>query len=186
MLASAGGFRALNIRMNENIIIRRLKKSDLNTFFKLRLEALQNSPTSFLSSYEEEEAFGISLYESLFNQDRDENIIFGAFIDEKLVGSIGLYQEKKHKAKHKSNIWGMYVQPDYRGQSIGGALIEKVLLHVKSKIKCMVVCLSVEATNTPAKKLYESCGFKVWGIEPKALQINGKYYDELHMVLFVG
>lgn len=168
---------------NENISIRRLIAEDLSAFFNLRLEALLNSPTAFLASYEEEKSLGPALYENSIMQNKVNNLILGAFIDQKLIGFVGVYQEEQQKTKHKANIWGMYIQPSYRNQGVGKMLMDDLLAHVKNNMNSMIINISVEATNLSAKKLYESYGFKTWGIEPKAMRINDKFYDEAHMVL---
>ncbi|MGE8367843.1 GNAT family N-acetyltransferase, partial [Cupriavidus sp.] len=43
--------------------------------------------------------------------------------------------------------------------------------------------LCVNAENTAAKQLYESLGFATFGIEPRAMVVDGRFYDEQHMVL---
>lgn len=169
--------------MNENISIRRLIAEDLSDFFNLRLEALLNSPTAFLASYEEERSLGAALYENSITQHKANNLILGAFSDQKLIGFIGVYQEEKQKTKHKANIWGMYVQPSYRNQGVGKVLMDYLLAHVKNNMNSVIINISVEATNLSAKKLYESYGFKTWGIESNAMKINDKFYDEAHMAL---
>ncbi len=45
--------------------------------------------------------------------------------------------------------------------------------------------LGVVSTNEPAKRLYESMGFKTYGIEKRAIKMNGVYSDDEHMVLFL-
>lgn len=171
--------------MNENISIRRLAKNDTNIFFNLRLEALQNSPASFLSLYEEEKVSGPSFFENILCQNGIENIIFGAFVNNKLVGSIGIFQEARATTKHKCTIWGIYIQPAYRKRGIAKALMEIAIKHAKNSMHCSIVNLSVETTNVAAKKLYQSYGFEVWGIEPNAKQLHGKFYDSCHMALLI-
>jgi ribosomal protein S18 acetylase RimI-like enzyme len=171
--------------MNENINIRRLISKDLNTFFNLRLEALLNSPTAFLASYEEEKSLAASFYEKPIMQNKIGNLILGAFIDQNLIGFIGVYQEEKQKTKHKANIWGMYVQPSYRNQGVGKMLMDNLFAYIRNNLNSVVINISVEASNLAAKKLYESYGFKTWGIEPKAMKINDEFYDEAHMALSI-
>ena len=171
-------------KMTEHLIFRRLVKEDLNDFFSLRLESLLDFPTAFLASYDEEKKLGASLYEKALNNNIN-NLVFGAFVEKKLIGFIGIYQEERQKTNHKSNIWGMYVQTDYRSQGIGKALLENAVTYAKNTMKSLIVNISVEATNISAKKLYESYGFKVWGTEPKAMQINGNFYTEFHMALII-
>ena len=45
------------------------------------------------------------------------------------------------------------------------------------------LCLTVVASNAAARRLYSSVGFKEYGLERRALKIDGKYYDEVLMAL---
>lgn len=165
--------------------IRRLMASDLDAYFSIRLESLKNAPTNFMSSYEEEEKTGYPFFEGILKHKDIDNIIFGAFIMDRLVGVIGLYQEKQSKAKHKCNIWGMYVQPHCRQKGIGKALLQETIDHAKDLLKCLIANITVESNNNSAIRLYESIGFKLWGNEPKAMCWNGKYFDEYHLSLIL-
>ena len=44
------------------------------------------------------------------------------------------------------------------------------------------VRLAVSETSPEARKLYESLGFTVWGVEPATVIIDGRAYDEIHML----
>ncbi len=77
----------------------------------------------------------------------------------------------------------MYVKQNHQGQGIGKLLVLKAIEHAKSIPGIDLINLGVESTNTSAKALYESCGFRSWGNEPKALRVDGKFYDQEHMVL---
>lgn len=169
--------------MTNNIYIRRLTKDDIHSFFYLRLEALRDSPTSFLASYEDEKSSGHKFYENILNQVGDDNVIFGAFIHDQLSGIIGIYQAKYERIRHKGNIWGTFVKPEYRKYGVGKALMGKVIDHARNEMKCIAINLTVGSANYPAKKLYESLGFKTWGTEPKSILIDGKLYDEDYLML---
>lgn len=54
-------------------------------------------------------------------------------------------------------------------------------MFARAKAVLNALVLAVEATNITAKKLYESFGFKEWGKEPSAMQMDGKFFDECHM-----
>ena len=168
-----------------NFTIRKLNSNDSTEFFSFRLTALQASPLNFLSSYEEEKYQGINLFHNQLSIENESNVIFGAFINEKLIGSAGLFQENKQKLMHRCNIWGMHVDSNYRQRGIGKALIETTIQYAKKQLKCQIINLTVTATNLSAIKLYESYGFKTWGIEPKAMQVDSIFYDELHMSLII-
>lgn len=172
--------------MINQFTVRRLTSTDLKAYFDLRLESLKNSPENFMTSFEEEKARGVDGYKKLLNDEAEENLIFGAFVNDTLVGAIGLYQETPLKAKHKSNIWGMYVKPAYRKHGIGKALLKQAVDYAKITLKCSVLNITVESTNISAKKLYESFGFKEWGKESCAMMMDGNYYDECHMSFMIN
>ena len=117
----------------ENHMVRRLHKGDISDFFPLRLEALERDPTAFGSSYEEEMAKGPAWLESILSAAKDNNAVFGAFYETKLVGTIGIYSDHHVKSSHKVTIWGMYVRSDYRRKGLGKALVAKAIDHAKFK-----------------------------------------------------
>ncbi len=43
--------------------------------------------------------------------------------------------------------------------------------------------LTVTRTNEAAAKLYKSAGFVTFGLEPRAIKVDGAYFDKEHMVL---
>lgn len=110
--------------------IRLLTQEDWKIWKPLRLEALQEAPTNFGFSHEEE----IQQSDLAFQERLNKNDIFGAFIGDTLVGSIGFYRLNTSKTKHRGFIWGMYVRPEHRGQSIASNLIEAVIIHAKSLV----------------------------------------------------
>jgi hypothetical protein len=84
--------------------IRMLTQEDLNIWKQFRLEALQNSPESFESSYEEE----LNWSDSDFQDTLDKNTIFGAFVNHTLATCAAFYSLNSLKTKHRGVIWGMY------------------------------------------------------------------------------
>ncbi len=155
--------------------IRLLTKKDNEDYKKIRLEALQNSPESFGSSYEEEVS---SPAEDLQKNGVD---IFGAFIDDQLVAIAGFFISKMNKMNHKGGLFGLYTKPEYRGKNIANELLKTIINHAKTKITQLhLTCVT---TNQSAIKLYQKYGFKIYGTEPKALKIGSQFFDEYLMVL---
>ena len=79
----------------------------------------------------------------------------------------------------------MYVSPEKRGSGIGKALVVEAINKANDLEGVEQVYLTVVTTNQPAKKLYSSMGFKVFGTEKRALKLDDTYFDEDHMVLFI-
>jgi RimJ/RimL family protein N-acetyltransferase len=46
--------------------------------------------------------------------------------------------------------------------------------------------LGVTDAAVSARRLYEAAGFRSWGREPRALQWEGRFVDEFHLVLDLG
>ncbi|RYG85359.1 MAG: N-acetyltransferase [Alphaproteobacteria bacterium] len=164
--------------------IRALTAPDVNLYRELRLRALQESPTAFSSSYEREAAFPQSEFLKALQPHGDSvNRIFGAFDEEnnQLVGILRFTRENGVKRAHIGGLWSMYVAPEYRGQHIGASLLDEALNRAQT-LGLRQVLLSVNAENTVARRLYVARGFERYGLEPDALLIGGRYYDEEHMI----
>lgn len=157
--------------------IRLLHQEDLRHWAALRLEALRNAPASFGSSFEEEDQWSLLEFEKRLLK----NKIFGAFLNDQLVGSAGLYKLDHIKTKHKGILWGMYIKPEYRRRGIADALLVEVINGARDLvIQLQLTC----ATNNPvAIRLYQKHGFKIYGTEPSSLKIDDIFYDEALMVL---
>jgi RimJ/RimL family protein N-acetyltransferase len=77
----------------------------------------------------------------------------------------------------------MYVAPEWRGQGIGRLLLKEVVRRAGEISGLHRILLSVSATQSAARRLYATCGFRAFGTEPQALQIEGRFIDEDHMAL---
>ncbi|MFB4320858.1 GNAT family N-acetyltransferase [Priestia sp. BR_2] len=166
--------------------IRILLPEDAETFRDIRLEGLLNSPESFGITHEEYQSRDIEVIRSGLNRTSD-SFTLGTFDSEnQMIGLVGFKQEQAIKFKHKGFIWGMYVnKPRYRSQGVGKRLIIKVIEIAKQNKGLEQINLCVVVGNQNAKRLYESIGFKVYGIERRALKHNGIDYDEELMTLWL-
>ena len=157
--------------------IRRLAAKDVNAYRALRLDALQESPTSFGSAYEDEEPRPLADWVT-FMSGSEERVFFGAFIEEELIGSVGIERESGRKERHRAYVRGMYVHAEHRGAGLGRQLLFAALGHASGWVGHEQVTLAVTTTNTPAIALYRSAGFIEYGVAPRVLLIGSKYYDE--------
>ena len=157
--------------------IKHLQKNDWVLWKEIRLEALKRHPEAFGGTYEEEclwsdEDFKLGLVKS---------DIFGAFIDNRLVGVAGIFVIQSKKLKHKGTLFSLYVKNEKRGQGIADQLVKAVINHVRQRV--LQLHCTVVTNNNSALKLYQRHGFQIYGTEPRSLKVNEKFYDEHLMVL---
>jgi ribosomal protein S18 acetylase RimI-like enzyme len=155
----------------------------MDRWFEMRIESLYDSPSAFLASPETELSQGVEVFRERIQNGGNENLIIGCFDGDNILGSVGLFRESAVKARHKGTIWGVYVKPGYRGREIGRKLLQSAIEAARDVMKLKKIDLSVDASREPAKRLYASLGFKKWGCEELAVQIEGEYFDEEYMSL---
>lgn len=157
--------------------IKLLDQKNWQEWKEIRLDALHHVPDAFASSFEEESLWS----DEKFKLALDQNTIFGAFINNQLIGCAGFYQLNLLKTRHRGVIWGMYIKPEYRKKGIGEKLLDAIVKHAKPLV--MQLHLTVVTTNEKAIKFYQQYGFKIYGIEPRSLKIGDHFYDEYFMFL---
>lgn len=157
-----------------------LEAADLAAFRALRLEALAKSPTSFLSSEAEERSVPDDEVLRWFAGARP-SAVFGVEAGDALVGMAGFAPNKRLKQIHRATLWGVYVQPSWRGKGIARDVVEAVIRHAREHVDFLDAVVTAE--NTSARALYRSLGFREYGIIERSLLIDGVYYDDVMIVL---
>jgi ribosomal protein S18 acetylase RimI-like enzyme len=142
----------------------------------LLLRALQNHPEAFGVSYEEQSALTPETFAEMILSESPNRYFLGAFVDEVLVGFVGVFLDWRKKLKHNATLGTMYVAPEARGQGIGKALVDEVIVRCRTA-GVEQIKLDLTAGNTAARRLYESCGFEEYGVEHRALRVGDVYYD---------
>lgn len=152
-------------------------------FKALRLEALQQDPIAFGSSYEEEVAYDDSIWIERATKafQREGNITVYADFDGKLVGMMGAFWSNRVKTGHIASIYGVYIAPSMRGKGVASQLMNTVLEQINSLPQIVKVMLTVNAEQTSAQRLYEKFGFTTIGISHKDLKVGDQFYDEIYM-----
>jgi ribosomal protein S18 acetylase RimI-like enzyme len=163
--------------------IRLFTEQDAQALWNLRMLALQTDPWSFVDSPEELRAISVEEFATRLRADHAENFIVGAFEQHTAVGMVGCYQEVPLKRCHKAWIWGVFVKPAARGRGIARSLMHAAIEHAKAIDGLDMVMLTVSVDQPAPRKLYESLGFRSFGVEPKGIKIGNQAHDEEHMVL---
>jgi ribosomal protein S18 acetylase RimI-like enzyme len=157
--------------------IRRLMPADAPLYREIRLEALQQAPEAFGSTFEQECTQSLAQFEEVLTRAD----VFGAFRESSLLGMAGYRTQAGAKKAHKGYLWGMYVRAIARGTGVAKPLVEAVLAHARQHVE--LVQLSVVAENETAQRLYRSCGFVAYGHEVHSLKQGGRYHDEVLMAV---
>lgn len=147
------------------------------------LEAFEMQPYAFVSSVEERRALPMSWWQERLSGSEGREVVVGGFVDGRLVGAAGVWFDEREKVRHKATVVGMYVTANCRRLGLGRDLLEAVIAAARANVSIRVVQLAVTEGNTAATRLYESFGFKVFGMEPYAVRVGAEYVGQIHMWL---
>jgi len=150
----------------------------------MRLRGLREHPDAFTSSADAEAAKPVAATEARLAADSPD-VVYGAFVDGVLAGVVGMARESRSKNRHKAVVFGMYVAPEFGRRGVARALIRHLVAAAKEEPGLEQLVLTVTHSNEPARLLYESEGFRSFGIEPRAIRVEDRYYDKAHMVRFL-
>lgn len=175
------GFRAdkqgLKLSSVSKVQIRQLGAADVEDFRAIRLAALLKAPDMFGSVYECE----VKKPPETFLERLNDVVAFGAYVDGRIVGLSVFKQEDGPKDAHKGYLSGVFVEPEQRSQGIAGRLLRAVIDYGRDHVE--QIMLTVVEGNVGALRLYEKHGFRMYGVEPRALKNGLEYRDEILMAL---
>jgi RimJ/RimL family protein N-acetyltransferase len=101
----------------------------------------------------------------------------------RIVASASLEFSDADAYKHKAEF-GITVHDDFQNRGMGIALT-KYMLDIAKKKKLHKVFLKVMTKNKRATHVYEKCGFKIEAKLAKENFVDGKYYDDYIMSVFL-
>ena len=162
--------------------VQRLSPRHAPAYREMMLEAYAAHPDAFTSSVAERSALPIAWWEArLAEGPAPGAVVFGALDGSSLQGVAGLSFELREKARHKATLFGMYVPAALRGRGLGRSLVAAALDYARGRPEARLVQLTVTEGNRAAERLYERCGFAVYGVEPLAVAVDGGFVSKLHM-----
>jgi RimJ/RimL family protein N-acetyltransferase len=163
------------------VVVRRLHAGDAAAWQTLRLVGLQQHPTAFASSFDEEKERPMDDVRKML--DGDTGAIFGGFVDGQLQCVASVHRESMRKMAHKAGMWGVYAAPAARGKGLMRRVMTALIEHARGVLGVEFLTLGVNVANAPALRLYDGLGFIRIGIERGFLKVDGVLHDEVHMHL---
>ena len=170
---------------HREIVLRAVTPGDAEAWRELRLEALRRHPLAFTADLAEAEARPLEAWRQ---QAADSGgggsalVVVAVGSAGILVGMAGVYTPPQPKLAHLGTVWGVYVREAFRGRGVGDALLRACIDWARGK-GLAGLRLSVVAGNDAAVRCYERCGFVRYGVEPMAVNWEGRVYDETLMAL---
>jgi ribosomal protein S18 acetylase RimI-like enzyme len=150
----------------------------------LRLRALQENPQAFTSDAQEEAVQPLAWSTQRLTPDaaKPHDFFLGAFLQDELIGMVGLAGRYRLKERHNATVLGMYVAPEHSHQGLGARLLAVLLDKARQLPELEQLDLTVTQGNT-AQALYERQGFSVYGVHVDAIRVDGQCYSKVLMGL---
>ncbi|MFE6053813.1 GNAT family N-acetyltransferase [Kitasatospora sp. NPDC056446] len=159
-------------RMHDDLIIRPAGPED-----ERELAVLNHAAWSVLSDVSPEP----SVEGPVFDERRTSEQFLLAVLDGRLVGYVRQVPATALAVNaHVRQIQGLAVDGTVRGRGVGRRLVEAACDEARAR-GARKVSLRVLGWNTPARRLYESCGFVVEGLLAEEFLIDGSYVDDVWM-----
>jgi ribosomal protein S18 acetylase RimI-like enzyme len=138
--------------------IRLLTVDDAERAVALRRMALTTDSYAFAERLDSDPALNVDFVRQRLADSGIEagTVVIGAF-DPELVGVVGM--NRLGPESDGARLWGVYVDPDRRGDGIGRALIDRALQCVRQITGVQHVELFVSNAAAAAIRLYELAGF---------------------------
>jgi ribosomal protein S18 acetylase RimI-like enzyme len=161
--------------------LRPLQRGHWQAFRELRLMSITDSPLAIYPTYDEEASRSPEDIQDRIAETATQ-VVFGAFDGGALAGIAGLRWDPLVQVAHKAVLWGVFVHPDWRRGGLARRLLGELFAYTRARGVTQVK-LSVNTENGKAAALYRSLGFEVYGREPRAMRVGGRYHDEDLMLL---
>ncbi|MEO0390759.1 MAG: GNAT family N-acetyltransferase [Pseudomonadota bacterium] len=163
------------------ITARRALATDAAAWRRLRLDALRDYPTAFLTTYKE--AADVSLRDYADWLENGHSFI--AFDAANPIGVAALVPlTRRRQTRHRAEIGAVYIAPSHHGTPAASTLMHAMEAYAR-ELGIWQLELFVEAANTRAQAFYHRQGFEIAGRLPNAVVGPNGAADDLFLVKFL-
>lgn len=121
------------------------------------------------------------LKSNIDGMNKSNYVLLFAIYNGKIIGNTGIHRHRSDAEKHIASF-NIALSKEMRGKGLGQILMEEIHALAKKKIKGLkIFSLGVFANNERARELYNSFGYKEYGLLPKGLLRRGKYINNILM-----
>ena len=140
------------------ITIRRIRVGEARLFSELRLAALQESPSAFLTTYASARQRSPESWSEQANSTAEgrDRATFFAFSDGLAVGIAAIYRDDENA--QEGELLQVWVAPEFRGSRVARALLNTAL-RWSAENGFRRVWARVTPGNARALAFYKKCGF---------------------------
>ena len=140
---------------NKTIEIKRLTLENWPDLKIIRLDALKSDPLGFLSSYAVDVKKPDLHWQRSF--ENAEKAIFGVYDGTDIIGMGGLHPEKD--TPRAARLGGGYIKSAYRGQGLGGQLLQIRIDWARASGLYYAVYVSHRQNNAASQAMISKAGF---------------------------
>ncbi len=163
----------------QDVILRTPKWEDLDDCVTLINSLIEERADILLEVPVTRNAESDWLSQKLAATEKGEVIQVVAEINDHVIATTDVTM-KTGARSHVGDI-GIIILKDFRDIGIGSEMLKQLLTRAREQ-SIKIVTLSVFATNSRAKHVYEQLGFRECGRIPGEIYKNGQYIDRITMV----
>ncbi|MEG2740329.1 GNAT family N-acetyltransferase [Clostridium sp.] len=122
-------------------------------------------------------------YIKAINEESTSRMILITF-ENKIIGVGQIVSERRKRVAHNSSL-SLSVKKEHWSDGVGSLIMDELIKFAKNNGVTKNINLSVNSKNYRGIGLYKKFDFSEIGTHKNNIQIDGKYYDEILMDLYI-
>ena len=169
---------------SDGIEVRRLTPEQTDAYVEVRQRMLREEPWSFSSSPADDLERERQRAHDMLG-DRNWACI-AAMSGSAIVSTARVFRTTRPKQAHAASIVSVWTDPAHRGRGLGRRVLLAAIDVARGWPGIELIELSVSERSEHARRLYESLGFKCWGVQPDAMRVSGESAAESFMQVAIA